>query len=92
MLYRLGVTGCCSRVVLSEMVRGFADSFARAALLTSRNVLRQGQDWPNVPIRFTAVVIFASVPAGFGPGPKLVVEERAAGPVSSNFYVFPCAA
>ena len=42
---------------------------------------------------------FASVPAGFGPGSKVVVEERAAGPgtcfsapASSDFYVFSCAA
>ena len=35
------------------------------------------------------VVIFASVPAGIGPGPKVVEEEQAAGPVSSDFYVFP---
>ena len=95
MFYRLRVTGCSSRVALSEMLRGFADSFARAALLPSRNVLRPGPDRPNVLIccygcRF--VVIFASVPAGFGPGLKVVVEERAAGPVSSDFYVFPCAA
>ena len=36
MLYRLGVTGCCSRVALSEMLRGISDSFACAALLPSR--------------------------------------------------------
>ena len=29
MLYRLGVTGCGSRVALSEMLRGFAESFAK---------------------------------------------------------------
>ena len=34
-LYRLGVTECCSRVALSEMLRGFADSFARDVLLPS---------------------------------------------------------
>ena len=33
MLYRLGVTGCCSRVALSEMLRGFADSLSCAPLL-----------------------------------------------------------
>ena len=81
MLYRLGVTECCSRAALSEVLRGFADNFARAAMLLSRNVLRPGPDRPNVPIcRYgcRGVVIIASVPAGFGPGPKVVVEERAA--------------
>ena len=32
MLHRLGVTGCGSRVALSEMLRGLADSFARTVL------------------------------------------------------------
>ena len=93
MLCRLGVTGCCSRVALSEMLRGFAKSFS--SVLRCRNVVRPGPDRPNVPIcRYGSrvVVIFASVPAGFGPGPKAVVEERAAGPFSSDFLVFPCAA
>ena len=35
MLYRLGVTGCCSRIALSEMLRGFADSFACEVVLMS---------------------------------------------------------
>ena len=77
------------------MLRGFANSFARSAVLMCRNVLRPCPNRPNVPIcRYDCrvVVILASVPAGLRPAPIVVVEERAAGPVSSDFYVFPCAA
>ena len=64
------------------MLRGFA-----VALLETFF----GRDRPNVPIcRYgcRVVVILASVPAGFGPGPKVVVEERAARPVSYDFMSF----
>ena len=75
MLYRLEVTGYSSRVVLREMLRGLADSFATTALQICLNVLLPDRDRPNVPVcRFgcRVVVIFASVPDGFGPGPKMV--------------------
>ena len=36
MLYRLGVTGCSSRVALSEMLRGLADSFTATELQICR--------------------------------------------------------
>ena len=45
MLYRLGVTGCGSRVALSEMLRGFAE--LREGSIAD---LRPGPDRPNVPV------------------------------------------
>ena len=54
---------------------------------------------PTTSYSCRVVVFLASIPAIFGPSPKVVVEERAAGPgicfsapVSSKFYVLPCAA
>ena len=101
MLHRLGVTGCCSQVALSEMLRGFAENFSRAQLQICPNIFRPGPDRPNVPgcrHGCKVVVVLASVPTGFGPGRKVVVKEQAAGQgicfsasVSSDFYVFPCA-
>ena len=84
MLYRLGVTGCCSRVALSKMLRRFAESFATTALHICPKVLRPGPNPPNVPIcrcGCRVVPIFAFFPDAFGPGPKppkAVVEGRAA--------------
>ena len=99
MLYRLGVTGCGSRVALSEMLRGFAKSVTRAPLQISPEVLVRGPDLPNVPVCSyccRVAVIFASVPIVFGRGPNMVVKDGAAGPeicfsvpVSSDCNVFP---
>ena len=69
MLYRLGVTGCGSRVALSEMLRGLADSFATTALQICRKVLGTSR------YAVTAVELHLSPP-----GPKVVVEWSAAGP------------
>ena len=69
MLYRLRVTGCCSRVALSEMLGGFAGSFATAPMQISPEVLLPGPERPNVPLSSygcRVVVIFASAPPSLG--------------------------
>ena len=72
-LYTLGVTGCSSRAALSGMLKGLAESFARAPLQISPGFLLPDPDRPNIPVcpygcRGMAVV--ASFPAVFGPCPK----------------------
>ena len=73
MLYTLGVTGCSSRVAMSGMLRGFAESFARAPLQISPGFLLPDPDRPNVPVcpyGCRGMAIVASFPAVFGPSPK----------------------
>ena len=101
MLFRLGVTGCGSRVALGEMLKGFADSLITALrrqhCRSAHKVFgRAGSARnPGMPLRLQSCCDpFASVPAVFGPCPNLnvEVEKRAArqgicftSPVSSKF-------
>ena len=88
MLYRLGVTGCGSRVALSEMLRGIAERCCRAPFLSSQKILRPGPYRPNVPIcRYGCRVVPASgLARSWGWRSDPLDLSR---PI---FYVFPCAA
>ena len=88
MLYRLGVTGCGSRVALSEMLRGLAEKCSQAASLSSQKILRPGPYRPNVPIcRYGCRVVPAS---GLARSWGWRSEPLDLSP--PIFYVFPCAA
>ena len=74
MLFRLGVTGCGSRVALGEMLKGFADSLITALrrqhCRSAHKVFgRAGSARnPGMPLRLQSCCDpFASVPAVFGP-------------------------
>ena len=48
MLYRLAAPGCCSRVALSEMLRGFRTSSSSACSDSSLNFLTPGLETPGI--------------------------------------------